>query len=82
MTADQKKKLERENEVIEKITNLGNQNIVSTLCITNDDKWLYIFMERCNRGDLKDLMHSKNNEFSYEEVLEIIGSIVNGYKGL
>lgn len=38
MTNDQKNKLKRENEVLDKIANLGNQNIVSTLCITHDDK--------------------------------------------
>ncbi|CAD8193913.1 unnamed protein product [Paramecium octaurelia] len=80
--------LKREVEIIQMLMPIQreNQNLIQVFEVFNEKSHgsIYIIMELCKDGDLKQLLdkRKKNQPFTIDEAINIVGQIANGYKTL
>ncbi|CAK67699.1 unnamed protein product (macronuclear) [Paramecium tetraurelia] len=81
--------LKREVEIIQMLMPIQreNQNLIQVFEVFNEKSHgsIYIIMELCKEGDLKQLLDKrkkKNQPFTIDEAINIVAQIANGYKTL
>lgn len=71
--------LKREIDIMQTIE---HGNIVRMYAATRTSRNLYMFLEYCRDGDLKELLKKSGGHLSESEALEYFRQIVNGFKAL
>ena len=71
--------LKREIDIMQTVEHL---NIVRMYAATRTSRNLYMFLEYCRDGDLKELLKKSGGHLSESEALEYFRQIVNGFKAL
>jgi len=71
--------LKREIDIMQTVE---HGNIVRMYAATRTSRNLYMFLEYCRDGDLKELLKKSGGHLSESEALEYFRQIVNGFKAL
>ncbi|CAD8193921.1 unnamed protein product [Paramecium octaurelia] len=77
--------IDREIKILEQLNKVDNPNLVKIYRVIKEERQIYIIMERCTGGDLKQLMDQyqiQKKQFTLEQIQDIARQIILGYKSL
>ncbi|CAD8128042.1 unnamed protein product [Paramecium sonneborni] len=77
--------IEREIKILEQLNKVDNPNLVKIYRVIKEQQQIFIIMEKCTGGDLKQLMdqyQTQKKQFTLDQIQDIARQIILGYKSL